>query len=222
MTYETVPLQQLLREIADRTASPGDADAIRLAADTLDRLAGTRDWIPVTERLPEEGLNVLVRATEEWRADSSGPWHEVTSMFGGVWAIDSATVTHWMPIPGLQAWVERERATVIGVDMGGGESFSPTEPPKHVTKSGFTVVEALVVLAFLATVVGLFAPSVMTWMGVAKPAAAEKRDEPWGAWNLQTRAHDGCWWVMNADGSHFVHHPRCPCTRQAERQQEAR
>jgi hypothetical protein len=36
VTYETVPLQQLLREIAGRTASEEDADAIRLAADTLD------------------------------------------------------------------------------------------------------------------------------------------------------------------------------------------
>ncbi len=39
MEYETVPLQQLLREIAGRTASEEDADAIRLAADTLDDLA---------------------------------------------------------------------------------------------------------------------------------------------------------------------------------------
>jgi hypothetical protein len=36
MAYETVPLQQRLREIASRTASEQDADAIRLAADTLD------------------------------------------------------------------------------------------------------------------------------------------------------------------------------------------
>jgi hypothetical protein len=36
MAYETVPLQQLLREIASRTASEQDADAIRMAADTLD------------------------------------------------------------------------------------------------------------------------------------------------------------------------------------------
>jgi hypothetical protein len=36
MAYETVPLQQLLREIASRTASEQDADAIRLAADALD------------------------------------------------------------------------------------------------------------------------------------------------------------------------------------------
>jgi hypothetical protein len=39
MAYETVKLQQLLREIAGRTASQHDADAIRLAADTLDSLA---------------------------------------------------------------------------------------------------------------------------------------------------------------------------------------
>lgn len=36
MAYETVSLQRLLREIADRTANEQDADAIRLAADTLD------------------------------------------------------------------------------------------------------------------------------------------------------------------------------------------
>ena len=36
MAYETVPLQRLLREIAERTANEQDADAIRLAADTLD------------------------------------------------------------------------------------------------------------------------------------------------------------------------------------------
>ena len=38
MEYETVPLQQLLREIAGRTANEQDVDAIRLAADTLDEL----------------------------------------------------------------------------------------------------------------------------------------------------------------------------------------
>ena len=42
MAYETVPLQQLLREIASRTASEQDADAIRLAADTLDAIAPRR------------------------------------------------------------------------------------------------------------------------------------------------------------------------------------
>jgi hypothetical protein len=36
MANETVLLQHLLLEIADRTASQQDADAIRLAADTLD------------------------------------------------------------------------------------------------------------------------------------------------------------------------------------------
>ncbi|GDX97073.1 hypothetical protein LBMAG47_27380 [Planctomycetia bacterium] len=38
MAYETVSLQQILREIAGRTASEQDADAIRLAADTLDTI----------------------------------------------------------------------------------------------------------------------------------------------------------------------------------------
>lgn len=39
MAYETVELQQILREIADRTTSEQDADAIRLAADALDAFA---------------------------------------------------------------------------------------------------------------------------------------------------------------------------------------
>lgn len=39
MAYETVTLQKLLREIAGRTSSNQDADAIRLAADTLDAFA---------------------------------------------------------------------------------------------------------------------------------------------------------------------------------------
>jgi hypothetical protein len=59
MTYETVPLQQLLREIAERTASPEDADAIRLAADTLDSLEGKQDWTPMAARLPEHGVTSL-------------------------------------------------------------------------------------------------------------------------------------------------------------------
>ncbi len=42
MAYETVSLQQLLREIAGRTASEQDADAIRLAADTLDTITSRR------------------------------------------------------------------------------------------------------------------------------------------------------------------------------------
>ncbi len=39
MAYETVTLQKLLREIAGRTSSKQDADAIRMAADTLDAFA---------------------------------------------------------------------------------------------------------------------------------------------------------------------------------------
>ena len=61
MAYETVPLQQLLREIAARTASEQDADAIRLAADTLDDYAD-EPWISVADSasLPPFGEDVLV------------------------------------------------------------------------------------------------------------------------------------------------------------------
>jgi len=42
MAYDTVPLQQLLREIANKMVDEQDADAIRLAADTLDAIASRR------------------------------------------------------------------------------------------------------------------------------------------------------------------------------------
>ena len=64
MTYETVPLQQLLREIADRTPSEHDAHAIRLAADKLDDHTFDEQWILITDEasLPPFGEYVLVWA----------------------------------------------------------------------------------------------------------------------------------------------------------------
>jgi len=70
MAYETVKLQQLLREIAGRTASQHDADAMNLAADTLDSLAvdaaiarGITNVMPLPEPSGTSGGSGVFRVT---------------------------------------------------------------------------------------------------------------------------------------------------------------
>ncbi len=66
----------------------GIADIIRIAAEP--------DWIPVTERLPEEGERVLA-----WDKDFNES--EVATYYAhDGWGCDasiSLNVTHWMPLP---------------------------------------------------------------------------------------------------------------------------
>jgi hypothetical protein len=61
-------------------------------------LFAAREWIPVTERLPQQRVNVLVFAITEWTPG----WPQrfmVTSHSGARWDCDGRTVTHWMPLP---------------------------------------------------------------------------------------------------------------------------
>ena len=80
-TYEDVA-KQMLKE-AVRIMSPKDqlADADKVMP----------QWISVKDRLPENGVEVLVVSDGETGAS----WHEAGE-FG--WAI-GGTVTHWMPLP---------------------------------------------------------------------------------------------------------------------------
>lgn len=68
------------------------------AEGVLVRVPARSRWIPVTERLPEECVNVLALAIEDWQTGADA-WQDVSSMFNGRWLIGSATVTHWMPLP---------------------------------------------------------------------------------------------------------------------------
>jgi hypothetical protein len=73
------------------------ADAVQQAADAIEELSKPR-WIPVTERLPENGEYVLCFCRANivcvLRRDKDGDWYENPTH-----VYMSGFVTHWMPLP---------------------------------------------------------------------------------------------------------------------------
>ena len=90
------------------------------------------------------------------------------------------------------------------------------------TRDAFTLVEAIVVLAILATLVAMLAPAFMA--ATDNAARQEPREPPESIW-LSTVKHDGHWFVVKGENCWFavkgenccLHHPDCPCrSRTAE------
>ena len=66
----------------------------------LDNGVTVQEWIPVTERLPEKGQEVLVFDTREnWTGFAWLRPDETWTALGFDFPFDLGEVTHWMPLP---------------------------------------------------------------------------------------------------------------------------
>ena len=76
-------------------------DALELAIADMKAMRGRR-WIPVTERLPQNYISVLVYlpgerplpTVHEAYIGGDGEWHSSV-----VYGVENEDVTHWMPLP---------------------------------------------------------------------------------------------------------------------------
>jgi hypothetical protein len=66
---------------------------------TLTKQLAERQWISVDERQPEDG-RYFVRLTN-YHFTPPASWESAEDFKNGRWICGHATVTHWMPIPGL-------------------------------------------------------------------------------------------------------------------------
>lgn len=82
---------------------PEDSVLMREAADAIEELSKPK-WIPVTERLPEEHVFVLVRQDDDRmmiavRVDGDW-WYRYFAYDVDRWdENEQGTITHWMPLP---------------------------------------------------------------------------------------------------------------------------
>ena len=91
--------QSLVAEAADMLQEY--VDRCKRYADEIMTLREERQWIPVTERLPAEGMRVLAASEGVFSGEAylscEGVWMR---SYGVVWvSVVDVPVTHWMPLP---------------------------------------------------------------------------------------------------------------------------
>ena len=91
-----------LRNFAVELRKAEDALLVRDAADVIEELSKPK-WIPVTERLPEDGSDVLayLKYADNSRIAAAnyykGTWQDC--VMGRLYLTEEGFVTHWMPLP---------------------------------------------------------------------------------------------------------------------------
>lgn len=102
--------QHALRLFRDLHATSEERDALR--SQLAEARAAAPRWVPVTERLPEPGVHVLI--------DLDGDML-IARFFESDWWLDPGgeligDITHWMPLPGAPA--QAEERTKEGSENG--------------------------------------------------------------------------------------------------------
>ncbi len=90
MKYSKELHEQLRKRYKD-----SDPAYVQCLLDEIERLQNERRWIPVSERLPDIGVEVLVFDERgDIMIDELCRWQSEL-----IWADDDDGVTHWMPRP---------------------------------------------------------------------------------------------------------------------------
>ena len=98
-------VREKLIEILRKPIFPHElVDPTEAVADyLLDSGVTVQEWIPVTERLPEKGQEVLVFDTREnWTGFAWLRPDETWTALGFDFPLDLGEVTHWMPLPSTE------------------------------------------------------------------------------------------------------------------------
>ena len=108
-TGDITDIVTVLRGVGFAAVSPSAGDSASLlhycvthAADEIEHLRAERQWIPVTERLPENGVPVIgwfSGATQSFECslnEHDGVWCDYGT---GIYLYEGERPTHWMPFP---------------------------------------------------------------------------------------------------------------------------
>ena len=78
-----------------------------------------------------------------------------------------------------------------------------------MNKTAFTLIEAITVIAIIATIAAILAPAILAAKKNADHVTLASPEDPPESWSLCTVKHGGHWYVV---GNHWgAHSPACPC-----------